>query len=398
MAPPSGSPYARGFAADAETERALRAGLAGREAKVQRGRFAAALKTLVTEPSSQLVFVDLDGAPAPEAAARELAAVCAFGTALIAIGSIDTADFTRALLQHGIADYLVKPISAAAVREACAAAQDDLPERTYAGRVITFAGTAGSGASTLVAAIARGLAAGGRTAVVVDLDPVGGTLSTGLGAKPAGDLTALLATLEPGQRGESDERADPDEPSDFACFADFDPPSIPSSSTAYARRQTPVSRSSRIPRTARCRPRLPRRRSACSSNISPIEHTQCWSRGSSTRRSGPGSCSRPMPGCCSTNRRCPASARRCIAWRCSGTSIPQSWCSAIRGCARAPFRRPRSATHWPNGARTSSFRSSRPLHAAATGEKRLRSPGKAYRKSLRQVAERVIEGPISTAS
>ena len=166
MAPPSGSPYARGFAADAETERALRAGLTGREAKVQRGRLAAALKTLVTEPSSQLVFVDLDGAAVPEAVARELAAVCAFGTALIAIGSIDTADFTRALLQHGVADYLVKPISAAAVREACAAALDDLPERTYAGRVIAFAGTAGSGASTLVAAIARGLAAGGRTAVV----------------------------------------------------------------------------------------------------------------------------------------------------------------------------------------------------------------------------------------
>ena len=50
MAPPSGNPYARGFAADAETERALRAGLAGREATVQRGRFAAALKSLVTEP------------------------------------------------------------------------------------------------------------------------------------------------------------------------------------------------------------------------------------------------------------------------------------------------------------------------------------------------------------
>ena len=213
MAPPSESLYARGFAADAETERALRAGLAGHEAKIQRGRLAVALQTLAVEPSSKLVFVDLDGVSEPETAAKELTAVCAFGTALIAIGSTDTAHLTRALLQQGIADYLVKPISAAAVREASVTALDDLPDRMYAGRVVAFAGTAGSGASTLVAAIARGVAAGGRTASVVDLDPVSGTLSTLLGAEPAGDLPALLATLGSGQL-DSDQTLDPDEPLD----------------------------------------------------------------------------------------------------------------------------------------------------------------------------------------
>ncbi len=213
MAPPSESLYARGFAADAETERALRAGLAGHEAKIQRGRLAVALQTLAVEPSSKLVFVDLDGVSEPETAAKELTAVCAFGTALIAIGSTDTAHLTRALLQQGIADYLVKPISAAAVREASVTALDDLPDRMYAGRVVAFTGTAGSGASTLVAAIARGVAAGGRTASVVDLDPVSGTLSTLLGAEPAGDLPALLATLGSGQL-DSDQTLDPDEPLD----------------------------------------------------------------------------------------------------------------------------------------------------------------------------------------
>ena len=199
MASPSEGLYARGFAADAETERALRAGLAGREAKVQRGRLHAAIRTLASEPSSKLVFVDLDGIPEPETAARELTAVCAFGTAVIAIGSTDTAHLTRALLRHGIADYLVKPISAAAVREASAAALEDLPERMYAGRVIAFAGTAGSGAATLVAAIARGVAAGGRTATVADLNPASGSLSNLLDATPAGDLSALLATLDAGR-------------------------------------------------------------------------------------------------------------------------------------------------------------------------------------------------------
>ena len=204
MASPSERLYARGFAADAKTERALRAGLAGREARVQRGRLDVAIRTLAGEPSSRLVFIDLDGTPEPETAARELTAVCAFGTAVIAIGSTDTALLARALLQHGIADYLVKPISAAAVREAGAAALEDAPERIYAGRVIAFAGTAGSGTSTLVAAIARSVAAGNRTAAVVDLNPASGTLSDLLDTTPAGDLSALLAALDAGQ-ADSDE-------------------------------------------------------------------------------------------------------------------------------------------------------------------------------------------------
>lgn len=210
MASPSENLYARGFAADAETERALRAGLAGHEVRIQRAGLAAAIRTLASAPSSKLVFVDLDGVPQPEAAARELTAVCAFGTSVVAIGSIDTAQLTRALLRHGISDYLVKPITAAAVREASAAALDDLPERMYAGRVIAFAGTAGSGASTLVAAIARGVAAGGRTAAVVDLNPASGTLAQLLDAAPAGDLAAVLATIA-AARPDADESSDPDE-------------------------------------------------------------------------------------------------------------------------------------------------------------------------------------------
>ena len=207
MPPPSERLFARGFAADAQTERALRAGLSGHESRIQRGRFDTAARTLAAEPSAKLVFVDLDGVPEPEAAARELTAVCAFGTVLVAMGSTDTAHLTRALLREGIADYLVKPITAAAVRGASATALDDGPERLYAGRVIAVAGSAGSGVSTLVAAIARGVAAGGRTASVVALDPGSVALSTLLGAAPAGDLTALFATLD---SGASDTEPPPD--------------------------------------------------------------------------------------------------------------------------------------------------------------------------------------------
>ncbi len=187
--------YARAFASDGETLRALRTGLEGRKARIQRGRLAAALRTLASEPASRVLFVDLDGIAEPGSAVRELTAVCAFETAVIAIGSIDTAQYTRELFQQGIADYLVKPVSASLVREACAAVTDDGTERPYAGRVVAFAGSAGSGTSTLVAALARAIGAEGRTVSVVDLDPISGRLPALLGSEPAEGLPALLEAL-----------------------------------------------------------------------------------------------------------------------------------------------------------------------------------------------------------
>lgn len=195
-------PYARGFAADSATERALRAGLASRDAKIQRGRFADALRALAAEPAPRLVFVDFDGVSEPEPAATRLAEVCAFETTVVAVGSVDTARFSRALLRRGIADYLVKPVSAAMVREASAAAVEEASERAYAGRVVAFAGSRGSGTSTLVAAVARGVAADGRSASVVDLDPVGGKLATMLDVEPEHGLPGLLAA--PGADAPSD--------------------------------------------------------------------------------------------------------------------------------------------------------------------------------------------------
>ena len=205
MASPANRPFARGFAADARTERALRDGLAGREVRIQRGRLPAALRNLAAEPASRLVFVDLDGIAEPEAAARQLTGICAFDTALIAIGSVDTAQYGRSLLQQGVADYLVKPVTAAAIREATAAVTDDLPEQLYAGSVVAVAGSAGSGTSTLVAAVARRIADEGRVVSAVDLDRAGGRVPARLDVEPRDGLSALLAP--PGDNGGEDAEA-----------------------------------------------------------------------------------------------------------------------------------------------------------------------------------------------
>ena len=218
MASPSARPYARGFAADADTERALRAGLASHDVNIQRADLKSALRVLAAEPAPRLVFVDLDGDLEPEAVVRELTEICAFDTTLIAIGSWDSAHISRTLLRHGLADYLVKPLSAAMVREASAAIEDDVPRRPYAGRVIAFAGSAGSGTSTLVAAIARDLAADSYTASIVDLDPLSGKLSGLFDVVPNIHLPALLEALD------SDDAAASEPPIDTADLDDIGVP------------------------------------------------------------------------------------------------------------------------------------------------------------------------------
>lgn len=183
------------FAADAATERALREGLADRDARVRRARFSAAVRALAAAPAAALVAVDIDGVSDPRAAASEIAAVCAPGTAVVVIGSEDTGHFARALLARGAADYLVKPLAAAAVRETAAAALDEAPERAHAGRVVAVCGSGGCGASTFAAAMARAIAARGLAAAAVDFDPLLGKLSGLLGAAPAPGLAVALATL-----------------------------------------------------------------------------------------------------------------------------------------------------------------------------------------------------------
>lgn len=204
MAPPSRRSYARGFATDAGTERALRAGLAGHDVKISRGNLDTALRALIVDAAPQLVFVDLDDHGEPENMIRRISQVCPFDTEMIAIGSADSAHVVRNLLRHDVADYLVKPISAAMIREAGAAIAGDLPRRPYAGRVVVFAGSAGSGTSTLAAAIARDLANDSYRASLVDLDPLSGKLSSLFGAPPDDRLATLFEGVD------SDDSAHPE--------------------------------------------------------------------------------------------------------------------------------------------------------------------------------------------
>lgn len=184
----------RAFTVDAETERTLKEALTGRGAQVQRGDMEVAIKTLATSASPRLIFVDLDGSAFPTGRIHELAAVCEFGTLVVAISSNDTARFTRELLACGVSDYLPKPVSASDIHEAMSTAlkDDDASARLYAGRMIAFAGCGGSGASTLAALTAHAAATQGSYVSVLDLERPAGALPLMLDVEPALGLDELL--------------------------------------------------------------------------------------------------------------------------------------------------------------------------------------------------------------
>ena len=184
----------RAFAVDTETEQVLKEALTGRGAEVQRGDMGVAIKTLAESTSPRLIFVDLDGSEFPTGRIHELAAVCEFGTLVVAISSNDTARFTRELLACGVSDYLPKPVAVSDIHEAMNTAlkDDDAAARLYAGRVIAFAGCGGSGATTLAALTAHAAAAQGSYVSVLDLERTSGALPLMLDVEPARGLDELL--------------------------------------------------------------------------------------------------------------------------------------------------------------------------------------------------------------
>ena len=183
------------FATDPASEQALREGLADlRDAQVWPGDLRAAAAALEQGPSPRLVFVDIDGASYPAGAIYELSAVCEVGTLVIALGSDDTARHGREILLAGVSDYLVKPITAAAVRESAARAVGSAANDSPEGWLVGFAGTGGSGATTLAAAAALLAAERGRYVSVLDLNRTFPALAFTLDVEPAGGLVDLLST------------------------------------------------------------------------------------------------------------------------------------------------------------------------------------------------------------
>ena len=188
------------FAADPATEEALRGGLLHyqgassdcEDPQVWPGGVRTAVAALAEGHSTPLIIVDIDGIPYPAGAIHELAEVCEIGTVVIAVGSEDTARINREIMLAGVSDYLVKPITAAAVREAVARAATSERDSPARGRVAGFAGTGGSGTTTLVTLTALHAAEQGRYVSLLDLNRTVPAITLLLDIEPAPGLDQLF--------------------------------------------------------------------------------------------------------------------------------------------------------------------------------------------------------------
>jgi pilus assembly protein CpaE len=161
------------------------------------GGFAEAIARYAVEISPPLIVIEAGDGDDPVALADALAPVCDAGTNLILLGATNDIDVYRALVRHGVAEYLVTPFDPARF----AAAVLDLfadPAKGVAGQTIAFIGTKGGCGSSVIAhnaafALTR---IADCDATVLDLDMPFGCGDLNFNIETANGMRNLLAEPE----------------------------------------------------------------------------------------------------------------------------------------------------------------------------------------------------------
>jgi pilus assembly protein CpaE len=188
------------FLAEAESEAVLRsclADLAMPNALITRGGIAKAIQHLSAERSPHILLVDISAVDLPVSAMHNLAEVCEPGVVVIAIGSRNDVGLYRDLLQSGVTDYLVKPLTPQLLAKSLRAATGtaDAPSISQKlGKLVAVVGARGGvGASTLAVNMAWNLAnRQNRRVALLDLDLQGGDCGLMLNMKPTSGLREAL--------------------------------------------------------------------------------------------------------------------------------------------------------------------------------------------------------------
>jgi len=170
--------------------------------KCNKGGLRNAVQSLSIAASPAILMVDLSESGDPLNDINALAEVCEPGTVVIAIGQVNDVRLYRDLLSSGIHDYLLKPLSANALRDALTTAQAVFSSPRSAddsegeGEHITTAvvGTRGGvGASTLATSLAWLFATEhDRSTALLDLDVHFGTGALTLDLEPGRGLTDAI--------------------------------------------------------------------------------------------------------------------------------------------------------------------------------------------------------------
>ena len=165
--------------------------------RIQSGGIANAVRSLSVMTSPEFLIVDLSESTDARADINALAEVCEPGTVVLAVGKENDVGLYRDLINSGIQDYMVKPVTAEILREAISSAQaalqapigmEDAAASPQAHKVVAIIGARGGvGASTIATSLSWILAHElDRHVAELDLDVHFGT-------------SALTFDLEPGR-------------------------------------------------------------------------------------------------------------------------------------------------------------------------------------------------------
>ncbi len=194
-----------GFAIDADSEAALRNGLAEavpQGLEIRRGDIRSAIATLRRTATPHVLIVDISQEDQPLAALDDLSQVVEPDVRVLVVGDRADADFYRRLTRSlGIAEYLYKPLTADMVARHFVPAVRPGGTNDWGmrgGRVIAVTGARGGvGVTTVAVNLAWTLSeTGARHTALMDSDLHTGTAALLLGAKPGPGLRAALEAPE----------------------------------------------------------------------------------------------------------------------------------------------------------------------------------------------------------
>ncbi|MDR7101800.1 pilus assembly protein CpaE [Croceicoccus sp. BE223] len=171
--------------------------------KCNKGGLRNAVQTLSVSASPSILLVDLSECGDPLSDINALAEVCEPGTVVIAIGQVNDVRLYRDLTASGIQDYLLKPVTEEAVRDALIQAQTSFNAPRHSGggesaardHVLTaVVGTRGGvGASTLATSMAWLFSTEHKLpTALLDLDVHFGTGALTMDLEPGRGLTDAI--------------------------------------------------------------------------------------------------------------------------------------------------------------------------------------------------------------
>ena len=197
---PAGRPPLLAFVADADTEKTLHdclAQLSHPEATITRGGVVKAVEMLGQQRSPEILIVDISGVHLPISQIHELAEVCEPGVNVIAIGNRNDVGLYRDLVQAGVTDYVVKPLTAQLLAKALNApthtAHAGLIHKKLGKAVAVVGARGGVGATTVAVNLAWYLShRQNRRVALIDLDLQNGDCALALNIKATAGLREAL--------------------------------------------------------------------------------------------------------------------------------------------------------------------------------------------------------------